>query len=299
MAKDGFIGERSVVLPPMIIEMEERDPLVSSLFITDIGYYPCAGHHFRMRKEPIDQYVLIYCVKGKGWYRLRGKTFSVEPDQFFILPAGEPHAYGTSEDSSWTIYWVHFRGAHSAIYSEGVQEPQTINVTINSRISERNNIFEEILTTLLHHRGLEDLRYTSSLLHHYLASMRYLTQFRKATTKENDDILEAALHFLHENIERKVKMDDITHYVGYSASHFSALFKCRMGCSPFNYFNRIKVEYACKLLSETDMKINQISLKIGIDDSLYFSRLFSRIIGVSPREYRKKIKDNHDFPNYM
>ena len=51
--KDGFTGERSIVLPQMIVEMEERDPLVSSLYITDIGYYPKASHHFRERTVPV------------------------------------------------------------------------------------------------------------------------------------------------------------------------------------------------------------------------------------------------------
>lgn len=68
--KDGFQGEQSVVLPPMVVEMAERDELASSLFVTDIGYYPNATNHYRERKQAIDQYVLIYCVDGSGWYRL-------------------------------------------------------------------------------------------------------------------------------------------------------------------------------------------------------------------------------------
>lgn len=44
---------------------------------------------------------------------------------------------------------------------------------------------------------------------------------------------------------------------------------------------------ACELLQKTDMKVNQICHKIGIADSYYFSRLFSKTMGVSPRAYRK------------
>ena len=47
---------------------------------------------------------------------------------------------------------------------------------------------------------------------------------------------------------------------------------------------------ACLLLDTTDMKINQICYKIGIEDTYYFSRLFSKIMGMSPREYRKSKK---------
>ena len=59
--KDGFTGERALVLPRIIVDKMEEDPLTSMLHITDIGYYPKAKHHFRERKEPINQYVFIYC----------------------------------------------------------------------------------------------------------------------------------------------------------------------------------------------------------------------------------------------
>ena len=286
--KDGFLGEQSIILPPMIVDIEERDPLVSSLYITDIGFYPMAEHHYRSRKNGIDQYVLIYCVDGKGWYRVGDKEYQVERNQYFILPAGVPHSYGSCEGQRWTIYWVHFKGAHAAIYAEGAQKPQTIGVAINSHISERNNIFDEILNTLRAGNEIEDLRYASSLLHYYLASMRYLQQWRRAP--QLVDIVEAAIHYMEENIERRITLQDVTHYVGFSMSYFSAQFKRKTGVSPLAYFNRLKIRHACQLLEGTDLHVNQICYKLGFEDSLYFSRLFSKIMGVSPTTYRQQNK---------
>lgn len=280
--KDGFQGQQSVVLPPMVIEIAEKDELASSLFVTDIGYYPNATNHYRERKLAINQYILIYCVDGSGWYRLKGKEYQVGKNQFFILPAGEPHIYGANE--SWTIYWVHFRGYHAAIFADGMQTPQNINVALNSRIRDRISIFEEILSTLHSGQDIEDLRYASSLLHYFLASMRYLGLYRRA--EGTSDTIEAAIHFMQENIENRITLQDVLDYIGYSQSHFSVIFKKKTGESPIAYFNRLKIEYACKLLKETDLKINQICYKIGIEDPFYFSRLFSKTIGMSPTEYR-------------
>ena len=289
--KDGFQGERSVVLPPVLIERQEHDALTSSLFITDIGFYPNAEHHHRIRHQAIDQYVLIYCVEGSGYYVLDGKRHKVRKNQYFILPAGKPHEYGTTEGDQWTIYWLHFRGSHAHIYAEGATLPQDINIAVNSRIKERIDIFDEILSTLYRGTGMEDLRYASSLLHHFLASMRYLQQFRSANDSSRGrgtiEITEAAIHFMQENIENRITMDDVLRYVGYSQSHFSTVFKKKTGQSPLAYFNHLKVQHACELLKKTDLKINQICYKVGIEDSLYFSRLFSKIIGMSPTEYRK------------
>jgi transcriptional regulator GlxA family with amidase domain len=57
--------------------------------------------------------------------------------------------------------------------------------------------------------------------------------------------------------------------------------------SPINYFLHLKIERAGQLLLHTNMKINQISLKLGFDDPYYFSRLFKKIKGVSPKQYRE------------
>ena len=282
--KDGFKGEQSIVLSPVVIEKEEGDELVSSLFVTDIGYYPNATNHFKERKKAIDQYVLIYCVDGSGWYQLRDKTYKVGKNEFFILPAGVPHVYGA--EGEWTIYWVHFRGEHASVYAEGLQIPHKIGVTVNSRIRDRISIFEEILHTLYHGSGVEELRYASSLLHHFLATMRYLTLYRQSLP-EQTDIVEAAKHYMHENLENSIELEAVAKYVGYSPSHFSVVFKKATGVSPLAYFTQLKIDYACQLLRETVLKVYQISYKLGIEDPLYFSRLFSKVKGMSPSKYRE------------
>lgn len=294
--KDGFQGERAVVLPPMLVEMEEQDLMCKGLFITDIGYYPKAEHHYRVRDQGVDQYVLIYCVDGSGFYVVDGKRYEVKKNQYFVLPAYKPHEYGADKGKGWTIYWVHFRGVAAPVFAEGANTPQTINVTMNSRISDRINIFEEILTTLHFGEGIDDLRYASSLLIRFLASMRYIGQFRRAKVGQQPfsastdiDVVEQAIHYMRENIENSISIKEVLHYVGYSQSHFSTLFKNRTGMSPLSYINHLKMEHASYLLKTTDLKVNQICYKVGIEDPLYFSRLFSKVMGMSPTKYKESL----------
>ncbi len=259
--KDGFIGERSIVLPQMIIDMEKADPLVSSLYITDIGYYPHARGHYRERKVPIAQHVLIYCVDGAGWYSMGNSQLQrIGANQFVILPAGKPHAYHSDTDNPWTIYWVHFTGTQSDIYN-----------TLSETFSR------------------DSLRYVSSMLHYYLASMRYLNTYRMAGNRIDDgDVVAAAVHYMNENMERRLTLKEIAKYTGYSSGHFSAMFKHKTGNSPLAYYNRLKIEQACRMLVNTKMRINQICHKVGFDDNYYFSRMFTRIVGISPRRYREE-----------
>lgn len=60
--KDGFSGERAIVLPQFIVHEMEENPISACLHITDIGYYPKAKFHFIERKESISQYVFITTV---------------------------------------------------------------------------------------------------------------------------------------------------------------------------------------------------------------------------------------------
>ena len=60
--KEGFKGERAIVLPAFLIEELKQDPLGSELYITDIGYYPHACFHYRKRNtEEATEFILIYC----------------------------------------------------------------------------------------------------------------------------------------------------------------------------------------------------------------------------------------------
>jgi AraC-like DNA-binding protein len=290
--KDGFHGERSLMMPKMIMEMVEQDPLVSMLHITDIGYYPHAEHHYRERREPIDQYVYIYCVDGAGWYQIGDKRYDVGENQYFILPAGVPHAYGADEDNPWTIYWIHFRGELAPYYAKDATGPMDVKPGLHSRIHNRIDLFEEIFNTLSSGFSNENLRYVSSLFHYYLGSLRYINQYREAgeNNEDNENMVGATIHYMKENIEKHLTLKEISDYTGYSASYISMMFKQDTGHSPLAYLNLLKIQQACELLDTTKMKVNQICYKIGIDDAYYFSRLFSKTMGMSPKEYREMKK---------
>lgn len=290
--KDGFSGERALVLPAAVIREMESEPALSMLHITDIGYYPKAWNHFRERQEPISQYVLIYCTEGKGWFRAGGEKYVVEKDQYFVLPAHRPHSYGADEQDPWTIYWVHFKGKLAGEYAGLCLKPTAIRPNTYSRIGERLSLFEEIYHTLEMGYGRENLMYACSVFYYFLGSLHYVQQYRGAVKQENDegDLVAAAIHYMKENVEKKLTLKQIAGHIGYSSSHFSALFHARTGYSPLNYFNQLKIQQACRLLDFSNMKINQICYKTGIDDCYYFSRLFTKIMGMSPREYKKQKK---------
>lgn len=287
--KDGFTGERCLVLPESRIREVRRNPWFAALYVTDIGHYPHARNHYRQRDEPIGEHILIYCMEGSGYFSIGGKEYRVTENQFFILPPGVPHRYGADDRNPWTIYWIHFGGTMAPYYSNGLYEPQELAPMAHSRLGERIALFETIYRTLEWGYGNENLLYAASVLHHLLASFRFIHQFRGRWDEfVQTDIVDTAILFMQENIEKKISVGELAAYVGYSVSHLTALFHARTGLAPIACFNRLKIRQACRLLDSTDMKVNQICHKVGVGDCFYFSRLFRKETGMSPTAYRKR-----------
>jgi AraC-like DNA-binding protein len=88
----------------------------------------------------------------------------------------------------------------------------------------------------------------------------------------------------------QLDLDALAAVVHLSKYHFSARYKAATGHSPIQHFLQMKVEYACQLLESSELSIKAIAAELGYEDPLYFSRLFSRIMGESPRAYRRKAR---------
>jgi AraC-like DNA-binding protein/quercetin dioxygenase-like cupin family protein len=286
--KDGFAGSRAIILPESVVLEMSRNPFTSKLYMTDIGYYPKARHHFRKREKGIDQFILIYCVDGKGWVENDGKRYNVTADHFVILPAGKPHMYGADAAAPWTIYWLHFKGDMAGFYADGNNKPTAIASGDNSRISERLAIFEDMFKNLENGYSWDNICYVISSLHYFLGSIKFTGKFSESSARQehSEDTIERVVRYMRDNIERRLTLDQLSEYLGYSSSHFSSIFKRGTGYSPINYFLMLKMQAACEMLDFTDMKINQICHKIGFDDPYYFSKLFTKTIGHSPSRYR-------------
>lgn len=290
--KQGFKGQRLIVISPEILKNNQNNPLIKSLFITKIGYFPTVKYHYNMKKDGVDYYILIYCTSGEGWYKVGNKTFPITENQYVILPPNTPYSFGADAENPWTIYWLHFNGTLASTFYSTPIVPRQILPDLDSRVQDRIQLFEEIYANLELGFHSEYFIHASICLFSFLGSFKYLEQFRRIRDIDNieNSLSEKTIYFMRENVESNLTLEQVAKHFNLSPSHFSSRFQAETKQSPIKYFITLKIEKACQYIELSNMKISEIYPKLGFQDGAYFCRVFTKIMGISPSKYREREK---------
>ena len=114
--------------------------------------------------------------------------------------------------------------------------------------------------------------------------------FREFSSNEGHYKADVAktLEYMETNYMHRLTLSSISANVNLSSSYLCRIFKSEVGTSITNYLNNLRVRKAATLIKENTLSMKEISSMVGIDDQLYFSRLFKKCMGISPSEYGKK-----------
>lgn len=292
--KEGFQGQKLIVIPKQVINSKcVRNEMINGLYITDIGYYPKARHHYMERVQGAEQHILIYCHDGKGNAIIRNKEYSMQSDDFIIIPSGMPHSYTADEKDPWSIYWIHFKGVIANKIASNIEKRNGLRCAI--RFKERTiTLFNEIYAQLEKGYSRDNLICANMCLSHFFSTFLFNDKYDISGKLSNKDMVDLAIDFLSKHTASVLSLEDIASEVNLSPSHLSYLFKKKTGFSPMEYFNHLKVQMACQYLLFTKLRIKEISQEVGIEDQYYFSRMFRKVMGMSPNEYRGEKNINHD-----
>jgi len=290
--RDGFEGEKLISLPDSVWKNAIRaNPVLGQLYVTHIGYFPKAAYHYRDRRNGCADNILIYCLRGKGWYTIKNNRFDVGVNQFFILPATKEHIrYGADESDPWTIYWVHFSSVNIALFNRcfniGLYDgPQSI------LFNEKGlQLWDTLYNNLEMGYSTENLSNTNLCLYHFVATFLFPDKHINEKTQDKRDMIHESILFMRSNISKRLTIDDLAAQNNLSASHFTFLFSKGTGMAPLDYFIHLKLQRACLLLHTTDIKVKAIAGELGYDDPYYFSRLFKKHMNASPDQYRIAVR---------
>lgn len=127
----------------------------------------------------------------------------------------------------------------------------------------------------------------NSILYEYLFLLADKFPREQYTPGEKQiNYVEEALTYLESNYTNNISVQSLADSIGLNRSYLHRLFKSATGSSVQEYLLDLRIRKACTLLKSTVLPIAIISLSVGYEDTLYFSRLFKKKKGVSPSRYR-------------
>ena len=271
-----------------MIEKLANHPLTKDCYPTAMGYYPAARGH-RMRRDRHDDNLLIYCVSGKGKLSTPGWSGNIAPGSMLLLPQGLEHEYEAHSRDPWSVYWAHFQGTSTRIFTQylGYREGRpVVDAGVSPGLIASFNGLMEVRRTGYSTRAFIN---AANQLRHLLTQSALEIRAHSGRSSKGFD-LDQIQGFMLEHIDQTLSLDSLAATANLSRFHFSKRYKKLTGYSPIKHFLNMKMEHACQLLDSTDLNVQAIATALGYDDPLYFSRLFSKTIGTSPRAYRASIR---------
>lgn len=276
-----------IVLPRSVRAAALTRPLLKYLLPSHVGFFPNAARHQVHRPQGVEQTIFKSCIRGEGWCELGGHRFEIKPGDLLVVPRAAPHAYGSSDQRPWTVYWFHAMGAHVDLLLEelgvSIQRP----VVYLGKNASLVGLFEEL------HQVLEDdyspprLLYASALLTHLMGLMIRLRREGRRDTPDAQQRILSSIAYMKDHLDESLDVNALSAMAGVSASHCSLLYRRITGYSPKNYLTRLRIHRATQLLDTTKLSVKTISQMVGYADPLYFSKTFRLINEVSPSQYRR------------
>ena len=99
-----------------------------------------------------------------------------------------------------------------------------------------------------------------------------------------------AKHYIQQHYQEALRLEDVSTAVGFNATYFSTLFKKETGQNFMDYLTELRISKAKELLCGEELSVQDVAEQVGYRDLKYFSRLFKKLTGVSPSDYKKLYK---------
>lgn len=108
--------------------------------------------------------------------------------------------------------------------------------------------------------------------------------------------IRAALEHMHADCARDWTLDALASAVVLSRAGFAQKFKATLGATPLQYLTTVRIQKAMHLLADSSEKIQSVAQEVGYSDAFSFSKVFKKVAGLSPREYRLRNQQERDLP---
>ena len=253
-----------------------------------------------------NNYEISFITEGMGKRIVADSIEEFQPGDLVFVGRNLPHAWiadkGQRVLTERTLEMVYLQFPVAVFCPQLLALPEFKEVQRALKMSERGiqivgqtlNEVSEIMLQLPYLRGFERMNYLFRMLDiigrsktvYSLASEEYLLKVFKPANRRIGQIHDYLMNHFREEIDL-AQLSELIHMAEGSLCRF---FKMNVGCSVFEYLNKLKVDFACKLLMDPDIVIVDVCFDSGFHNLSHFNKQFRKNTGVAPSEYRKKFK---------
>ena len=258
----------------MILEITS----VQIKFLKKGGFYAVKNENIK-HKKVLPYLSIVQSMEGSYDIALGNeKAFQTGDGGFFIAPSNTQqtivhHVNKKSGKMSARWMFIDVEINKSFPMDTLYQFPVVVNGKLKN---ELNTIFDRIFET-------DDIWQNYSDCY---ALIGHLVRIAAPITNKGGSGIQVAVAYINEHYRDEIAVKALATLANMSESNFYAVFKKQMGISPIAYLNNYRMSVAADRLTDTSDTVSEISYSVGINDPLYFSKLFKKTYGMAPKEYR-------------
>ncbi|MCD8397321.1 MAG: AraC family ligand binding domain-containing protein [Lachnospiraceae bacterium] len=258
-----------------------------SLYLMCCGIEKChPGYFFATADRPGYHFHVV--LSGQGTLEVEGNASTVRAGQIFVTKPMERTRYQADMETPWTYCWVTFGGEKAIYYLEQAGLRTGVNIR-DCRTNPSN--FLELISKLMEKPELQlssDL-WRLGILYQFLGlAVKTGTPDKENHNQEYDPdtYVKHGMEYIRHNFA-SMKIGDVPRSIGIDRSYFTKLFSKKIGVSPREYLILVRMREGARLLSDTDLSVEEIALRTGYGSLQAFSRIFKQNYQCAPVDYRR------------
>lgn len=258
----------------------------SLLHLQEVGSLRAVRPHTSARTDLLS-YLCFVVTDGAGELTYAGSRYELKTGDVVFLDCRKAYAHSTAEPGLWSLRWCHFYGpsmqAIYAKYRERGGEPVIRGCDAAA--------FEALLTQLQELAAaadyIRDMRINEKL--NALLTLLMETSWHRGNPAANPKKMDiqAVKAYLEEHYRQKLSLESVAAVFFIDKSYLARRFKEQYGVTLTTYLQQVRITHAKQMLRFTDKSIEEIGLECGVGEPAYFSRVFRKLEGVSPSQYRQ------------
>ncbi len=257
------------------------------LHLQEIGELHATKPHVSSRKG-LASYLFFVVMDGCGTLTYNGTSHELKTGSCVFIDCHKAYSHASSEQL-WTLKWAHFYGPNmSGIYKKYVErggKPCFETKLLNDYL-QKLNILYDIAASSVYIKDMKIYEQLTSLLTLLMEdSWAPSKESKNPTGKRN---LQDVKEYIDVHFNEMLLLNDLAEQFFINKYYLTRVFKEQFGLSVSHYIMQQRITHAKHLLRFSDHSIEQIASLCGLNDANYFSRVFRKVEGVSPGEYRRQ-----------